>query len=426
MAKLRPSLVVVSLVISAALGCGDSVTGGGPIAGSVEVTTATTGLDFDPDGYTVSLDGGAAQAIASESQHAFTAVAPGSHQVQLAGLTPNCAVQGDNPRGVTVTAGATATATFAVQCSSLGVTRWTPIPLPSDFVAEDIWASSPSNIFVVGESRNPLSSRILHYDGNRWIEQFQGRFWEAQAVWGSSPSEVFVVGEDRALRYNGSGWTDIPRSQDEIFIGFEVIWGTSSQDLWAGGTGGASTPQSDVLQHYDGTSWGAVQSMFGTYGYISDISGTSLTDVYLVGRGAPYDPDPGEQFVHYAIMHYDGSSWRPSFESTVYPTTPPGEGVAPSSVWAIAGNDVFVVAYSGHILHFDGAAWSPMTSPTTQSLASVWGGAGHDVYAVGAGGIFRYDGVRWAVVNPTPATQVWGAGDDVFAITAGAVLHGSR
>jgi hypothetical protein len=85
--------------------------------GSVQVVITSSGNPPDADGYTFQLDGGAAQPIASAETLTIEGVAPGSHTVELAGLADNCSVAGDNPRTVTVNAGAPTPAAFAVTCS---------------------------------------------------------------------------------------------------------------------------------------------------------------------------------------------------------------------------------------------------------------------------------------------------------------------
>ncbi len=87
-------------------------------AGTLEVTTATSGSPVDPSGYTVSVDGGAAVAIGVSASRTIGGLAPGAHSVALGGVAGNCAVQGQNPRGVTITESETTTVAFAVQCSA--------------------------------------------------------------------------------------------------------------------------------------------------------------------------------------------------------------------------------------------------------------------------------------------------------------------
>ena len=86
--------------------------------GNLTVTSSTTGSNLDPDGYAVTVDGGATQAIATNGSVTFTGLSAGSHSVALSGIASNCAVSGANPRTVTVPAGGTASTTFTVTCSA--------------------------------------------------------------------------------------------------------------------------------------------------------------------------------------------------------------------------------------------------------------------------------------------------------------------
>src|SRR5438128_2192609 len=95
-----------------------AATGGGN--GTLTVTTSTTGSNLDPDGYTVTVDGGAAsQPIATNGSVSFTGPA-GDHTVALSGVAGNCSVSGANPRTVTVPSGGTTTTTFSVSCAATG------------------------------------------------------------------------------------------------------------------------------------------------------------------------------------------------------------------------------------------------------------------------------------------------------------------
>ena len=94
-------------------------TGITPGTGDLAVTVATTGVDADPDGYTVSVDGDAGRAIAVDGSVTVTALSVGDHLVGLAGVAANCTVAGDNPRTVAVPGGAVADAGFSVACSAL-------------------------------------------------------------------------------------------------------------------------------------------------------------------------------------------------------------------------------------------------------------------------------------------------------------------
>jgi hypothetical protein len=84
-------------------------------AGTIQVRTASSGEDLDPSGYTLLVDGARVAAM-SRSGLAETMAPEGEHTVELAGLSANCTIAGDNPRPVTVLAGATVSTTFSVTC----------------------------------------------------------------------------------------------------------------------------------------------------------------------------------------------------------------------------------------------------------------------------------------------------------------------
>ena len=113
--------VLAALTMASAvswLGCGG---GGsdiiGPAPGSLDVTIATSGPEPDPDGYTVSIDGAAAEAIGINASRHTEDLAPGNHTVTLAGLAGNCTVGGTGA-GVTVEilTGAASAVRFDIAC----------------------------------------------------------------------------------------------------------------------------------------------------------------------------------------------------------------------------------------------------------------------------------------------------------------------
>ena len=106
------------LVAATALACGGESLSIPPTTGTLQVTTATSGAEPDPDGYVVQVDGGTEQSIGASASIQNEDVEAGTHEVQLAGLAPNCTVGGDNPRIVSITAGETETVAFEVTCGA--------------------------------------------------------------------------------------------------------------------------------------------------------------------------------------------------------------------------------------------------------------------------------------------------------------------
>jgi hypothetical protein len=89
-----------------------------PNSGSVRITTTSSGNPPDPDGYSVSVDGGPGQAILPGVSLIVPGLSVGAHTIELAGLAANCRVSGQNPRGVTVAQGQTAEVSFTITCAA--------------------------------------------------------------------------------------------------------------------------------------------------------------------------------------------------------------------------------------------------------------------------------------------------------------------
>jgi hypothetical protein len=87
--------------------------------GTLIVTTSTTGMDQDGDGYSLTLDGTDHGAISANDRVSIR-LNPGSHSIALVGLAANCSVE-NSPRAVSLTAGApvrdTVEITFVVTCA---------------------------------------------------------------------------------------------------------------------------------------------------------------------------------------------------------------------------------------------------------------------------------------------------------------------
>ncbi len=386
--------------------------------GSIQVSVTSSGAPPN-NGYTVDLDdGGASQPIGTNGTATFTGVSPGGHTVTvLAAL--NCTVPEGAEQFVTVTAGSTVELSLAVTCS-LPSEAWTALALPAGFRGSAIWATSASDIFVTVASEGSSDGVILHHDGQSWTEQFRANQVLLGGLWGSSATEVFAAGNPTAgstspglvLRYNGSQWSDVGPTEE--FDHYLAVWGTSATDLFAAGWFDA-IPGNGLIRHYNGTEWAAMTDHgFGTNGQITDLTGSSATDVYALGSESTFGTEPS--VTTSAIARYDGSGWTRSFATTEYQL---------NGVWAAGPNDAFAVANDGYIFHFDGAAWTPMLSPTGNHLKDVWGASGDDLYAVGDGGILHYDGTVWSFSSTVPGTRVWGMAGEVFVLTNDSVLHKS-
>lgn len=116
----------VTIVAGRTTQAGFTVTCGAP-TGSVRVTITTSGINIGAGPYLVTIDpfynyygsGGTAQPVPVNGTVSFAPVDVGNRVVQLTSLPGNCTAA-DNPRTVSVTAGAVSDVSFAVECVAAG------------------------------------------------------------------------------------------------------------------------------------------------------------------------------------------------------------------------------------------------------------------------------------------------------------------
>src|SRR5205809_1076946 len=107
-----------TVVVAFSVGCIATSAG----TGTIRISTTTTGVDLDPDGYRVSVDGGAGAVVGVNYALVVPGLNSGSHTVTLGGTAFNCAVSSANPRSVEVVAGGTADVSFAITCTTPALT----------------------------------------------------------------------------------------------------------------------------------------------------------------------------------------------------------------------------------------------------------------------------------------------------------------
>lgn len=162
---------------------------------------------------------------------------------------------------------------------------------------------SETHLYLAGEF-----GQVRHYDGTSWTDISPATFVirdELNDVWASSGSDVFVVGGDyfydepyegSIYHYDGSSWTTMFGANTPTIPILHAVWGSSSTDVFAVGREG-------TILHYDGLAWTAMES--GTAAHLNSIAGTSATNVYAAGSNG--------------LLHYDGTAWSPVATGTSGP-----------------------------------------------------------------------------------------------------------
>lgn len=149
--------------------------------------------------------------------------------------------------------------------------------------------------------------------------------------------------------------------REPLPVGTEVlkaVWGTSANDVWAVGLGGA-------ILHSDGVRWSVSAST--TKAMLNGVWGTSSSDVWAVGG----DSAGG------VMLHYDGKAWTTVTTAVTKQFT---------GVYASAAADAWAVTEIGEIVHFDGASWKLQTSPITGAAWSIHGTSPTNVWIPGSDG----------------------------------------
>ncbi len=163
-------------------------------------------------------------------------------------------------------------------------------------------------------------------------------------------------------RLRGSAWEDVPGVD-----GDETLWWVSSK--FVVGERGAIYRAGETFERMSSPVTNA--TLYGTWGDWA-VGGSPL------GNGA-----------NDVLLRFDGTAWK-RFDP------PAALGIAYFKIWGRADDDVWVVGERGFTMHWDGAAWTRVMTPTRATLLTV-AGAGGELWAVGGppAVMLRWDGAEW-------------------------------
>lgn len=158
--------------------------------GAIELTTVTTGLDTDPDGYMVSLDGGAAQAIGNDDVALFDALSAGGHTLELSDVASNCTVQGANPAMPVVMASDTTDVTMTVNCADVpNLAPVVSISAPDTTSSTAPLTTAPGSPVTFTGAANDPEEGALTGSSLLWTSNVDGQIGTGQTFMTSSLTE---------------------------------------------------------------------------------------------------------------------------------------------------------------------------------------------------------------------------------------------
>jgi hypothetical protein len=321
---------------------------------------------------------------------------------------------------------------------------WTPVDVPDLVPSErvllrDVVVLSESDVWAVGEydelvlppyttDTRPLA---LHWDGASWaqvsvpypalVPGLEDAFlWAVEAagpddVWAAGGAMMrapdgFIGTHLYVVHWDGSAWSLVAAPvtvggsgnfvDDIAVIAPDDVWFVGD---WLEFPATSAAEKRALTMHWDGSSFSVVDNPFfdnapiGGHG-LTSVSALASDDVWAVGGG-----HDGDEVDFSEIVHWDGSTW------TLVPGPTPGYFHRLEAVEAVAHDDVWASGaylaedgsgYEPLFLHWNGAAWSQVSAPAGGSgLVAL---SADEIYATG-GGVLRWDGTAWKIVEDFPA-----------------------
>jgi hypothetical protein len=161
---------------------------------------------------------------------------------------------------------------------------WTPITIGTGFIIyiNDVFFLAPDKGWVATSSyrQNPDSGQILYYDGKSWTRQLDGP--DIRALYFVSENEGWACGEyegdKRLYRWDGSSWNGVSLPGAPVTELYALDF-TAPNDGWLVASRAGET-YTCVLFHYDGSTWEEVSCpmryggdcgfVSSTYGWLAD------------------------------------------------------------------------------------------------------------------------------------------------------------
>lgn len=199
---------------------------------------------------------------------------------------------------------------------------------PTPMVVYGLSGPSKTDLWLAG--RDSGQGRLYHRGVDEtWKEDTTAPYAKAfEDVYASSAVDVFLMGWTKTAlkvwKKSGSSWLEMalpPLTLTGSFgYNFNRIWGLDAKNIFVTGyyVDEASKPTKAILLYWNGTSWKELSLPAGTGEFFS-IHGTSLNDLYVVGRnvskqGLIYHVTNGMEtwvsFTNETLSGY-GSVWSP-------------------------------------------------------------------------------------------------------------------
>lgn len=304
--------------------------------------------------------------------------------------------------------------------AALAAGGWTVVSAPptgQDAQLYGVTTTSDSNAWAVGYSNaapNGTGAKAVidHWNGSAWSQDTAPSTGYSTntlaAVSSSGTGDAWAVGYSErsrgsfiplALHWNGTAWSDsssfTTALDGQLGVGVADI---SPTDAYAvgGGLGSAHTGQ---VAQWNGSTWANVTVPLPDNDNLASdlnaVSADSSSDVWIVGTYL-FEVNSSDYAEETYSLHWNGSAWsivsmplepgtNPDFEYVFHSI----KANSPTDVWAVGAAENVATGSSATLIeHYNGTAWSVVSSPSPGSGAALYGvttaNASNDVWAVGS------------------------------------------
>ena len=145
---------------------------------------------------------------------------------------------------------------------------------------------------------------------------------------------------------------------------------------------------SPLVEHFNGTSW-SIQTTPATGGTLNAVTAISPTDVWAVGGTGSAD----------LVENFNGTTW-----SVVQVPSPGTSDPSLGGISAVSSTDIFAIGGNGkgnfpQVLQFNGTTWTSLPNlPTGIAVTAIDAISATDVWTVGDGNIWNFNGTNWTEV----------------------------
>ncbi len=316
---------------------------------------------------------------------------------------------------------------------------WTidTLAYPGSFqtLMRDIWASSPTNVYVVGHNDQGGQGTMFRYDGNKWRAVDLGSIIiggiSLSAVYGFGPNDIYAVGEriydnptpppnflDSSLiiRFDGVSWREVKINKKRALYS---IHGSNPSSIVAVGHDG-------TLYYFNGANWRLFNyNSYPIYGEQSFIRVfASDNDKFYIN--AAWRNLPTNDSTLYSFIKFDGSTI--SIIDSFYDIR--GSGLhqwGVTGIWFSPTQQLYSCGLG--VYKYNDSKWNKLISSNT-FLSSIYGTSDRNIFVCGQyGKIIHYNGIDWYLYEELQFSNVWFSdiwtdGNEVFIV--GSTFDGNK